>query len=63
MLAALTDAAADHFTCDVHPDERPLFEPPPPRLLAKVCTDPACTIPRKPGRPMHGPHDFRAGKP
>lgn len=25
-----------------------------------VCTDPNCTIPRKPGFPMHGPHDFRA---
>lgn len=28
-----------------------------------VCTDPNCTIKRKPGFPMHGPHDFRAGKP
>jgi hypothetical protein len=25
-----------------------------------VCTDPTCTIPRKPGFPMHGPHDMRA---
>lgn len=31
-----------------------------PALTPKVCTDPACTIKRKPGRPMHGPHDFRA---
>lgn len=30
------------------------------RLIGPVCTDPDCQIPRKPGYPMHGPHDFRA---
>ena len=29
-------------------------------LTGVVCTDPDCTIPRRPGFPMHGPHDFRA---
>lgn len=29
-------------------------------LDPRVCTDPGCTIKRRPGRPMHGPHDFRA---
>lgn len=29
-------------------------------LDPRVCTDPDCTIKPKPGRPMHGPHDFRA---
>jgi hypothetical protein len=29
-------------------------------LTGRICTDPDCTIPRKPGFPMHGPHDFRA---
>lgn len=33
-----------------------------PRLLPRVCADPRCTIPRKPGFPMHGPHDFIAGE-
>jgi ferredoxin len=32
------------------------------RLAGAICTDPDCTITRKPGRPMHGPHDFRARK-
>lgn len=32
-----------------------------PGLLSAICTDPECTIPRKPGRPMHGPHIIRAG--
>lgn len=30
-------------------------------LTGEVCTDPDCMIPRKPGRPMHGPHTIRAG--
>lgn len=29
-------------------------------LSGPICTDPDCTIRRKPGFPMHGPHDFRA---
>lgn len=33
------------------------------RLTKAVCTDPACTIKTKPGRPKHGPHDFRAATP
>jgi hypothetical protein len=35
--------------------------PPGDGLDPRVCTDPDCAIPRKPGRPMHGPHDFRVG--
>lgn len=31
-------------------------------LLPRVCVDPDCPIPHKPGRPMHGPHDLIAGK-
>lgn len=34
-----------------------------PGLRSGVCMGPDCTIPRKPGFPMHGPHDFIAGKP
>jgi len=33
------------------------------RLTPAVCTDPTCTIRRRPGFPMHGPHDFRAARP
>lgn len=33
---------------------------PPGQPEMPFCTDPNCTIPRKPGRPAHGPHDFRA---
>ena len=32
------------------------------QLSPAVCKDPDCTIPLKPGRAMHGPHDFIAGK-
>lgn len=32
-------------------------------LDPRVCTDPDCTIKRRPGFPMHGPHDFRAATP